>query len=202
MERLAHGAAVLLHAGGLRRRDAKRMDHARRVEMEEASRRGAGRDRAKRAGQVPAAGVMAGCRLPDADARLEARRISADEIAPAHAAGMQHDAAHVGVVIVEHVTHLAVGERGLHQPELALAAKHARLRLAADRSEHGQKLVDGRMAVAGERAADPVDQAASRLVDGALGEVLEAEARQELAEHLGGVEARRGEIVVGLGGDL
>ena len=60
MERLAHGAAVLLHATRLRRRDAQRMDQARRVEAQEPRRRGTGRDRAERTGEVPAAGVMAG----------------------------------------------------------------------------------------------------------------------------------------------
>ena len=154
--------------------------------------------------------------MADANARLEARRIGADEVAPTHAAkldqrkqrgknrpaGVQHDAAHVGVVVVEHVPHLAVGKRGLHQPELALAAEHARLRLAADRGEHGEKLVDGRMGAAGERAADPVDQAAPRFVHGALGEILEVEARQEIAELFGGVQARRGQIVVRLGRDF
>jgi hypothetical protein len=34
VERLAHGAAVLLHAGGLRRCDPHRVSHALRVELE------------------------------------------------------------------------------------------------------------------------------------------------------------------------
>src|SRR5437016_1228017 len=70
----------------------------------------AGRDRAERAGEMPAAGVMTGRRLADPHPGLETCRIGADDIAPADAAkldqrqqrgehrpaGMQHDAAHVG----------------------------------------------------------------------------------------------------------
>ena len=35
VERLAHGAAVLLHAGGLRGRDAQRVSQPLRVELEQ-----------------------------------------------------------------------------------------------------------------------------------------------------------------------
>ena len=154
--------------------------------------------------------------MPDAHAGLEACRIGADDIAPADAAkldqrqqrrehrpaGVKHDAAHVGVVIVEHVAHLAVGERRLHQAELALAAQHRRLRLTADRGEHSEELVDGRVSAAGQRATEPVDQPAARLVHGALRKVLETKARQEVGKLLRRVEARRGKIVVSLGGDL
>src|SRR3984957_4918080 len=60
VERLAHGAAVLLHAARLRRRDAERVRHPLRVEAEEAPARRARRDRPERAGEMPAALMVAG----------------------------------------------------------------------------------------------------------------------------------------------
>ena len=50
---------------------------------------------------------------------------------------MQHHAAHVGVVEIEHVAHLAVGERRIGEAELELAAEHRRLRLRIQRLQHG-----------------------------------------------------------------
>ena len=157
MERLAHGAAVLLHPGRLRGGDAERMRHLLRVEPEQLRRSRTGGDGAERAGEMPAAVVMAGRRLPDAHAGLEARRIRTGERAAVdHAAvnaaalgqreqrredrrrRMQHDAAHMGVVEVEHVAHLAVGERCLGQAELQLVAEHRRLRLRVQHLQHRQ----------------------------------------------------------------
>jgi len=44
---------------------------------------------------------------------------------------MQHHAAHMGVVEIEQVAHLAVGERRIEKPELEAAAEHGRLRAPA-----------------------------------------------------------------------
>ena len=115
---------------------------------------------------------------------------------------MQHDAAHVGVVEIEHVAHLAVGERRFGDAELELVAEHRRLRLRVQRLQHRQQLADRRMPAAGERAADPVEHAAARLVHGRLGQILEAEARQERREIARDVQAERRRAVVGFGGRL
>jgi len=79
VERLAHGAAVLLHATGLRCGDAQAKGEPLRIEAEELAGGGAGRDGAERAGQMPAALVMAGRGAPAAHAGLEARRIGTGE---------------------------------------------------------------------------------------------------------------------------
>ena len=52
---------------------------------------------------------------------------------------MQHDAAHVGVVVVEHVAHLAVGERRVEQAELELAPEHGRGGLAGGFLQHAEQ---------------------------------------------------------------
>jgi hypothetical protein len=51
-------------------------------------------------------------------------------------------------------------------------------------------------------SAQPSQSSAARFVHGALGQVLEPKARQEVSEQPGRVEAWRGEIIVSLGGDL
>ncbi len=112
---------------------------------------------------------------------------------------MQHDAAHVGVVEIEHVAHLAVGERRFDQAELETVPEHRRLRLAVQRLQHRQQLADRRMAAAGERAADPVEHAAACFMHRALRQILEAEARQERREIARDVQAQRRRAVVGLG---
>ena len=212
-ERFAHGAAVLLHAAGLRGGDAERVSHLLRVEAEEPPGGGARCDRAERAGEMPAARMMSGRRLADAHAGLESGGISADEIAAAIAAALdqreqgsedgsarvQHDTAHMGVVIVEHMPHLAVGGCGLDEPELELAAENGGLRLAADRLQHREQLADGRMRAAGQGAADPIEHAAAAFMHRPFGQILELEPRQECAEVPGHVQAEGGGVIIGLG---
>ena len=81
MERLAHGAAVLLHAAGLRRGDAHRIGQPLRVEAEQLAAGDARRDAAERAGEMPAALVMARRGAAGAHAGLEAGRIGQHEFA-------------------------------------------------------------------------------------------------------------------------
>ena len=133
--------------------------------------------RAERAGEMPAALVMARRGAAGAHAGLEADRIGQHEIGAAdrralgereqrgehRRARVQHHAAHVGVVVVEHVAHLAVGERRVEQAELELAAEHGRLRLAGGFLQHAEQRRDGAVAGARQRAADPVEHAAPRL---------------------------------------
>ena len=80
VQRLAHGAAVLLHAAGLGRGDAHRVGQLLRVEIEQLAAGDAGRDAAERAGEMPAALVMARRGAARAHAGLEARRIGQHEL--------------------------------------------------------------------------------------------------------------------------
>ncbi len=98
---------------------------------------------------------------------------------------MEHDAAHVGVVEVEDVPHLAVGERRIEIAEPQIAAEHAGLRPSARLLEHGDELIDRRMAAAGERAADPVEHAAAGFAPGGGREVVEAGIGEVGAQRLG-----------------
>ena len=145
---------------------------------------------------MPAAFVMARRSAPRTHAGLEADRVSQHEIGAAHGlalgqrkqrgehrrARMQHHAAHMGVVVVEHVAHLAVGERRVEQTELQAAAEHGRLRLARNLLQHRKQRGDGLMPAAGERAADPIEHAAPRLADRGRGNVLEPRRRQMAAQ--------------------
>ena len=83
--------------------------------------------------------------------------------------------------------------------ELEIVREHRRLRLRIQRLQHRQEFADRRMPAAGERAADPVEHAAARFVHRGLGQILEAEARQERREIARDVEAERRRAVVGLG---
>ena len=177
---------------------------------------GARCDRAKRAGEVPAAVVMVGRRLADADAALEACDMGADQRAPVEAAAirqrqhrrengrrcMQHDAGHVGVVEIEHVAGLAVGERRFHEAELHSASEHGRLRLAAQLLQNRHELAERRMPAAGERAAEPVEHAPARFMHRGLGQVLVAKARDERGQIARDVEPDRRRAVVRLGRKL
>ena len=87
---------------------------------------------------------------------------------------MQHDAAHMGIVEIEHVPHLTVGERRFGQAELQSVTEHCRVWLRIQCRQHRQQLSDGRMAAAGERAADPVEHTAARFMHRALGQILKA----------------------------
>ena len=113
-------------------------------------------------------------------------------------ARMQHHAAHVGVVEIEHVPHLAVGERRVAQAEPQLAPEHGRLRAAADLLQHLDERVDGLVPAAGERAADPIEHAAARLVLGGSREVAEPRRRQAAAQGLGQGDRVGAEILVHL----
>ena len=150
-------------------------------------------------GKMPAALVVAWRRPAGAHARLEAHRIGEHQVGAAdrlalgereergenRRARMEHDAAHVGVVEIEDVPHLAVGERRIEIAEPLVAAEHARLRSPARLLEHGDELRDRRMAAAGERAADPVEHAAAGFVPGGRREVVEACIGEVGAQRLG-----------------
>jgi hypothetical protein len=221
MERFGHGAAVLLHAARLRCRNAKRVRHSLRIKTEQASARRAGGNGAECAGEMPAAVMMAGRCLPDPHARFEASGIGGDQRTavdlgaidpPAlgkrkqrredRRRGMQHDAAHMGVVEIEHVPHLSIDERGFGQAELQPVRKHGRVRLCVQRRQHRQQFSDGRMAAAGERATDPVEHAAARFVHGRFGHIFEAHARQKRGQVARDIQPQRRRAVIGLAGWL
>ena len=160
---------------------------------------GPGSDAAERTGEVPAALVVAGRGAAATHAGLEADSIGHHQVGAAdHRAfgqgeqgcehrrtGMQHHAAHVGVVIVEDVAHLAVGERRIEQTELQLAAENGRLRSPAYVPQDLDQPRNGRMPAAGKRTADPVENAAARLAARALAEIVKARRRQMAAQRLG-----------------
>ena len=98
---------------------------------------------------------------------------------------MQHHPAHVGVVEIQHMTHLAVGERRVAQAEPQLAPEHGRLRAATDLLQHIDERGDGLVPAAGERAADPIEHAAARLMLGGNREIVELRRRQAAAQGLG-----------------
>jgi hypothetical protein len=199
MERFAGGTAVLLHAAGLGRGDAHRVGEPLAVEPDELAGGDAGRDAAERPREVPAAFVVARRRPTGAHRRLESHRIGEHEVGAAHRlalgkrkergenrrARMEHDAAHVGVVEVEDVPHLAVGERRIKEAEAKVAAEHAGLRAPACLLEHGDELRNGGMTAAGKRTADPVEHAAAGFVPGGFREVVEACVGEVGAQALG-----------------
>ncbi len=98
---------------------------------------------------------------------------------------MEHHATHVGVVEIEDVSHLAVGERRIEIAEPQIAAEHAGLRSPARLLEHGDELRHSGMAAAGERAADPVEHTAAGFVPGSGREVVEACIGKVRAQRLG-----------------
>ena len=109
---------------------------------------------------------------------------------------VQDDAAHMGIVEIEDVPHLAVGERRVEQPEPQLAAEYPRLRPAAGLLEHRNQLGDGGMGAAGQRAADPVEHAAAGLVHGGRREIAEACAGQVATQRLGQGDGGGVEVLV------
>ena len=78
-------------------------------------------------------------------------------------ARVQNDAAHMGVVEIKHVPHLAVGERRIEPPEFEASAQDGCLRPAAGLLQHREQRIDGLVPAAGERAANPVEHAATGL---------------------------------------
>ena len=98
---------------------------------------------------------------------------------------MQHDAAHMSVVEIEDMPHLAVGERRFGEAELEPASEHARLRTAADLLEHLDQLAHRRVPAAGEGATDPVEDAAAGLVLRGRREIAVLRRRQMAAQRLG-----------------
>src|SRR5262249_30986667 len=98
---------------------------------------------------------------------------------------MQDDAAHMGVVEIEDVPHLPVGERCVQEPEPQLAAEYPGLRPAAGLLKHRNQPGDGGMGAAGQRAADPVEHAAAGLVHCGRREVAKACAGEVAAQRLG-----------------
>ena len=136
MEGFAHGAAVLLHAGRLGGGDPHRIGQPLRIEPDELAARDPGRDGAERAGQVPAALVVAGRAPAGAHAGFETDRIGQHQIGAADGrtfgrgtlrerkqrgqhrrARMQHHAAHMRIVEIQHMSHLPIGERRVAQTE-------------------------------------------------------------------------------------
>ena len=101
------------------------------VEAQQPAAGGTRGDRAERPGQVPAAIVMGGCPLAGPHAGFETAHIGADQFAPGDAGtlalaqreqrgeqrrtGMQDDAAHMRVVEIEDMAHLAIGQRRVEQ---------------------------------------------------------------------------------------
>ncbi len=177
VERLAHGAAVLLHAGRLGGANAHRAGELLRIESDQLAGRHRCRNGAERAGEVPPAFVMAGRREAAANAGLEPRRIGKHQISPAHAcalgkceqcgqnwrARMQNDAAHVRIIEIKHMAHLAVGKRRIGEPKLEVSAQHGRLWPAACLLEHCKQRIDRFVPAPRERTASPVEHAATGL---------------------------------------
>src|SRR5262249_45427310 len=64
------------------------------------------------------------------------------------------------IVEVEHMAHLAVGKRRIEQPELEVSADHGCLRPTADLPQHAEKRVNALVPAPGQRATDPVEDAA------------------------------------------
>ena len=101
-------------------------------------------------------------------------------------ARVQHHAAHVGVVVVEHVAHLAVGERRVEQAELELAAEHGRLRLADGLLQHAEqrrRSVRGRLPASAQPIQSSRPRRASRCA--AVGQIAESRRGQMRAQRLG-----------------
>ena len=73
---------------------------------------------------------------------------------------MQHHAAHMGVVEVQHVTHLAVGERRIEQAELELAPEHGCRGLPEVFLQHAEQCRDG--AVPEPASAHPIQSSTPR----------------------------------------
>jgi len=105
---------------------------------------------------------------------------------------VQHHAAHVGVIVVEHVAHLAVGQRRVEEAELEAAAEHGRLwpagRLVQDVEQRG----DGLAPAPRQRTTDPIEHAAAGRPHRRGREVAESRRRKTCTERLG---QRRGVAV-------
>ena len=109
---------------------------------------------------------------------------------------MQHDAAHVRIVVIEHVSHLAVGQRRIGKAEPQFAAEDGGLRFAGNLLQHRQQRGDGFVPAAGERAADPIEHAAARLVLRRSAEIAELRRRQIAAQRLGQRFRFGGEVLI------
>ena len=126
MEALTHGPPVLLHAGGLGGRNAERMDHLCPCQAEQPSAAGPCSHRANGAGQMPTAVVMVWHAAAGARCRLKSCHIGHHEVFATHPAAftkrqygghhrtrrMHAAAAKMCVVIIQHMTHLAVSDGG------------------------------------------------------------------------------------------
>ena len=91
----------------------------------------------------------------------------------------------MSVVEIQDMSHLAIGERRFGKAQLEPASEHARLRAAADLLEHIDQLAHRRVPAAGERAADPVEDAAAGLVLRGRREIAVLRRRQMAAQRLG-----------------
>ncbi|BCJ89643.1 hypothetical protein IZ6_03780 [Terrihabitans soli] len=89
----------------------------------------------------------------------------------------------MGVVEIEDMAHLAVDESGFQHAELFAALRdHRHLLQAAERADTGKKMTDRRMTAAGNRAAEPIHDAAPRFVHDGVRQILEAKIGGECAE--------------------
>ncbi len=74
--------------------------------------------------------------------------------------GRMDDAAQMRVVEIEHVGAHGVHQRGVERIELFAAPEHRRLGVAGKRLHAGEQSVDGHVATAAQRAAEPVENRA------------------------------------------
>ncbi len=165
---------------------------------------------------MPAALVMTGRGAAAAHAGFKAHRVGQHQLLAAdrralgqrkqssqhRRAGVQHHAAHVGVVKVEHVAHLAVGERRIEQSELELSPENRRDRLSGSFRKNAEQRCNGAVARSGQRAADPVEHAAPRLPLRSFSEVAKLRRREMAAQRLGQRHRVGLEVLVHVAGSI
>ena len=178
MEALGHGAEHLAQSHGLRGGEAQRPDHLLFGQAEQLAGRRRGAEHAHRAGDVPAHVVVRGIDgVADAAFDFDAEHQGVQEIAPAdravlgqrqdgrgHRTGGMDDGPQVRVVEIEDVRADAVHQRGVQHVHAFVAAEHGGLRGPGEWRERGDRDVDGLVARSADRAADPVQQGAGRLL--------------------------------------
>ena len=209
MERLGHGAAVLLQAGRLRGRDAQAVIGLAAVEPQQSRSGNAGRQRAQRAGQMPARIVMAGRGLADANSRLKAEGISHHQVRPGAGhqggrrkerrqhgrAGVQDHAVHVRVIKVEHVTHLPVHQGRFQNAHFLRMPDHLGFGQTARSLQRRLQARNGVGVTASQRATEPVEQAALALMADTLRQLFVLKAGREVAKNAAGAQVHIGRAV-------
>src|SRR5688572_17905832 len=141
--------------------------------------------------------MMACGGLAHPDAGFERRRQGNDDIAAGQpapfaegeqrgkgcGAGVENDAAEMGVVEIEHVSHLAVCHGRIQQAQSVTAtSKHCGHRCRAEVGECLEQHGYCWMTAARQRTPDPVEDGALRFVDGCGREILVADLRQKTGE--------------------